>query len=50
MESLLGSDGQTTVHSGLGASDDAQAGCDAAEVLRRIASVSRDESHQLMAA
>ena len=50
LDSLLGSDGQTTVHSGLIGGDDAQSGSDACEVLRRIAAMSRDESHQLMTA
>ena len=50
LEALLGSDGQTTVNGGLGGADEAQAGADAGEVLRRIAALSRDESSHLSAA
>ena len=50
LEALLGSDGQTTVSSGLGGADEAQAGTDAGEVLRRIAAMSRDESSYTAAA
>ena len=50
LDSLLGSDGQSTVHDALAGAETVPCGSDAAEMLRRLAAQSQQDSHQLMAA